>query len=161
MKIYRIIVIVLALILGISFSTFLFFFDTTQTAINDPVTEEYYEFLKANSLKVAKTLDKSVLNDETLTADFYFSQDELIVIVESMKAKITAKIPISNHSLNIEDETIKCQGLAEFENVKYEEENKLQPAWWYILMSIIGGIAVAVLVYLSLFKAWFSSPENQ
>ena len=46
MKIYRIIVIVLALILGISFSAFLIFSPTAQIAINDPVTEEYYEFQK-------------------------------------------------------------------------------------------------------------------
>lgn len=161
MKVYRIIVIVVALILGISFTTLVFFGPNTQAAINEPVTEEYYELLKENALKVAKTLDKNNLNDETLTADFYFSEDELVVTVESMKAKLTAKIPILNHSLNVEDGTIKSQGTADFENVEYEEENQLNPACWYIVMSIAGGAFVVLMVYSLFFEIWFSSKKNK
>lgn len=157
MKFYRIIAIVLALTLGISFGSFLLSGPYAQAAINEPVTEEYYEILKEDAMNVAKTLDKSVLNDEKLTADFYFSEDELIVTVESLKAKITAKIPISNHSLNIEDGKIKSQGIAEFENVYYEEVNQLQPAWYYIFMSIVGSGVVAALAYFALFKMWRKS----
>ena len=77
------------------------------------------------------------------------------------KAKITANIPISNYSLNVEDGIIKFQGTSELENVKYEEENQIQPAWWYIAMSILGGILVAELVYLIFFKACFPSQKRQ
>lgn len=157
MKVYRIIAIVLALILGISYGSYLFSRPYAQAAINEPVTEEYYEMLKENAMNVAKTLDKSVLNDETLTADFYFGEDVLIVTVESLKAKITAKIPISNHSLNIEDGTIKSQGLAEFENVEYEEVNELLPAWYYIVMSIAGGAYVVFMAYIVFYKIWCKS----
>ena len=157
MKIYRIIAIVLAFILGISFGSFLWSSPYAQAAIKEPVTEEYYEMLKGNAMNVAKTLDKSALNDETLTANLYFYEDELIVTVESLKAKITAKIPISNHSLNIEDGTIKTQGIAELENVCYEEVNKLQPAWYYIVMTIAGSAGVTVMAYWVLFKMWRKS----
>lgn len=70
-----------------------------------------------------------------------------MITVESMKAKLTAKIPISNHSLNVEDVTIKSQGTADFENVEYEEENKLKPTWWHIAMSVGVGPMLAIVVY--------------
>lgn len=50
MKVYRIIVIVVAIILGISFTTLLFFGPATQAAIKEPVTEEYYDMLKEKAL---------------------------------------------------------------------------------------------------------------
>lgn len=161
MKVYRIIVIVVAIILGISFTTLLFFGPATQAAIKEPVTEEYYDMLKENALNVAKTLDKNVLSDETLTADFYFNEDELVVTVSSMKAKLTAKIPISNHSLNVEDGTIISKGTVEFENTEYIEKNELNPAWWYIVMSIFGGAFLSGMVYLLFFEAWFSRKKTK
>ena len=157
MKVYRIIVIVVALVLGISFTAVSFSGSLVQVAINEPATEEYYEFLKEKALKVAKMLDKNALNDETLTADFYFNEDELVVTVESITAKLTTKIPISNYSLSVEDGTIKFQGATDFENVEYEEENQLEPAWWYIVMLIFAGALVALLVYLLFYGFWFSS----
>ena len=45
MKVYRIIVIILAIILGVFFAILMFFGPATQAAIYDPVTEEYYEML--------------------------------------------------------------------------------------------------------------------
>lgn len=155
MKVYRIIVIVVAIILGVSFTTSIFLRPDTQAAINEPVTEEYYDLLKENALNVAKTLNKAVITDETLTADFYFSEDELVVTVESIKAKLTAKIPISNHSFNVENGTIISKGTAEFENIEYVEQNQLNPAWYYIVMSIFGGAFIGGLFYLLFFGAWF------
>lgn len=160
MKVYRIIVIVIDIILSISFCIFSFLTPSFQTAIKDPVTEEYYKYLKENTLKVAKTLDTSVLNDETLTADFYFNNDEIVVTVKSIKAKVTAKIPISNQLLNFEDNTIKTQGIAEFENVEYEEEKLLKPVWYYILIAILGSIMVYVCIYIIL-GSWIPSPKKQ
>lgn len=161
MKVYRIIVIVVAIILGISVTTICLFGPATQAAIKDPVTEEYYDMLKENALNVAKTLDKNVITDETLTPDFYFNEDKLVVTVSSMKAKVTAKIPISNHSLNVEDGTIISNGTAEFENIEYVEKNELQPAWFYIAISIVGGAFIAATVYIFFFATWFSSKKHQ
>lgn len=161
MKVYRIIVIVVAIILGISFAILGFCGGAGLVALQEPVTEEYYDMLKENALNVAKTLNKNVISDETLTADFYFSEDELVVTVSSMKAKLTAKIPISNYSLNVENGTIISKGTAEFENIEYVEKNELQPAWWYIVMCIGGGAFMALIVYFIFFEAWFSSKKNQ
>ena len=161
MKIYRTIVIVLAIILGVYCTAFLVSSSTTQAAIKEPVTEEYYNLLKENSLKVAKTLNKSVLSDKTLKADFYFDGEELIVTVESKKAKVTAKIPISNQLLNVEEEILKLQGTVEFENIQYETQNKLEPAWIYIVIAIFAGVFAAVIVYAVFFEAWVQLKKHQ
>lgn len=161
MKIYRRICTVLALIFGISTCTLLFLSPNMYTAINDPVTEEDYELLKENAINLAKTLDKNVINEEALTADFYFNENELVVTVESMKARITANIPISNYSLNVENGTIKSLGTIELENIKYEEESQLQPVWWYIAMSIGLSTLVAMITYNLFFKIWSLSQKRQ
>lgn len=161
MKVYRIIVIIVAIILGISLAILGFLSPSTQAAIKEPVTEEYYDFLKENALNVAKTLDKNVITDETLTADFYFSEDELVVTVSSMKANLTAKIPISNHSLNVEDGTIISKGTAEFENIEYVEENKLNSVWWYIVVIIFVSAGTSYMIYFLFFYTWFPSKKNK
>ena len=161
MKVYRIIVIVISIVLGISMSAHLYLHPLTQAAINDPVTEEYYRMLKENALKIAKTLDESVLNDETLTGNFYFSQDELVITVESIKAKLTAKIPIIHyHLLEIDDSTIKSQVNVDWENIQYEEENQLYPVWFYIIAAIFMGLFVAGGLYYALFENWFPSQNR-
>ena len=161
MKVYRIVVIVVAIVLSVSFSAIVFWSGAGLVAVKEPVTEEYYDMLKENALNVAKTLDKNVISDETLTADFYFSKDELVVAVSSMKAKLTAKIPISNHSLNVEDGTIITKGTAEFENIEYIEKNNLQPAWWYIVMHIAFAGFIAFVIYLLFFETWFSRKKTK
>ena len=161
MKIYRCIVIVLGIILGITFSTIVYFGHNTQMAIYDPVTEEYYDYLKENSLKVAKTLDKNNVSDEILKADIYFDENELVVTVESIKAAVIAKIPITNQVFNIKDETIKSQGLVEFKNLKYETENKLESKWYYILLMIVVFGFTAVMTYFIFYEAWFSPKKRQ
>ena len=154
MKVYRTFVKLLALVLGISFGTFLFFSPFAQAAINEPVTEEYYEMLQGNAMNVARTLDVNVLSDKTLTADFYFGEDELVVTIKSFKAKVIANIPVSNYELNIEDGEFTSRGTVEFEKVEYENVNELLPAWWYIVMAIVASAFVAFLVWTLFFKAW-------
>lgn len=161
MKIYRRIVIAFSIILGIALSTIMYFGSATQMAIHDPVTEEYYHYLKENALKVAKALNRSKVSDETLKADFYFDENELVVTVESIKAAVIAKIPITNQVFNIKDETIKSQGIVEFENVKYETENKLESKWFYILLMIVGFGFTAVMNYFIFYEAWFSPKKRQ
>lgn len=160
MKVYRIIVIFVAILLGIFFTTLLFFEGNGIVSINEPVTERDYEVLKENALNVVKTLDTNVLSDEKLTADFYFNQDELVVTVSSMKAEITAKVPISNYSENVEDGTSISSGTAEIEKIEYVKENKLQPVWWYIVISIAGGVFLSAMVYIFFFEFWFSSKKR-
>lgn len=156
MKVYRSIVIILAIILGLGSSIWAFFSPNTQMAINDKVTEEDYELLKEDALKVAKTLDKNVLNDETLTADFYFDENKLVVTVESKKAKIIAEFPITKQVMNIEDGIIQIQENIEVEHVEYAKASKLLDAWLYIVLVIFVGAFVGVAVYFFLYASWFS-----
>ena len=48
MKVYRIIVIAVAIILGLFFSITILFTPNIQATIKEPVTEEYYDMLKEN-----------------------------------------------------------------------------------------------------------------
>lgn len=161
MKIYRTVVMVVAIILGISFCILGLLGPGTQMAINDPVTEEDYELLRTNALEVAKTLDKNALNDKTLTADFYFETEKLVVTVGSSKASVTAKIPVLKQSLQLEDETIVAKGTVEFEKVEFVETSKLQPVWWYIMISITGGLFVTVMVNILCYKLWIPIKKHK
>jgi len=154
MKIYRFVVIILAVLLGMAFGLWLLFMPNPQAALKDPVTEEYYEMLQKNAMDVARTLDVKVLTDKTLTADFYYKDNELVVTVKSYKAKVVANIPVSNYELSIKDEEFTSHGIIEFEKVEFEKTNELEPAWWYMLMSIFGGGVVAFAVWGVFYKAW-------
>ena len=154
MKVYRAIVIVLAILLGISFALWLISMPNPQTAIKAPVTEEYYEMLQKYSMDVARTLDVEVVNDKTLTADFSYNKNELVVTVKSLKATVIAHIPISNNEFNIDKGEVIIHGIAEFEKVEFEKVNNLQPAWWYMVMSIFAGALVIFAVWTLFYKAW-------
>ena len=132
MKVYRTIVIVIAILASISFFAFGLFAPCTQVAIHNPPTKEYYDQLKEEAMKVAKKLDRNALTDETLTA----------------------KIPMSTASYNIEDDSIIFKGICEFENVKYEGKNLIDPAWYYILLAIFGALFSGIMIYLLLLKVW-------
>ena len=160
MKVARTLVTILALTLGFYFATYLVSSPAAQTAIKEPVTEEYYEMLKENAMNVARTMDVNAVNDEAITADFYFYKDELVVTVEAFKAKVTAMIPISSYSLDVEEKTINFKGTAEFENVKYIEKNELQPAWWYIMMAIAGGVLLGLIVHTCIISIWFPTKKE-
>ncbi len=152
MKNQRIIAIVIAILVGTFVFAFLFFASpAAQTAIHNPPTEEHYELLKEEALRVAKTLDKNYLTDETLTANLYFSEDELVVIVESVQAKLTARIPIENYSLSAENNTIKFKAICEFENVEYEKKDLVESVWFYFALSIAMGLLIGYLVCMLLF----------
>ena len=154
MKIYRKIIIALAIILGIFTTNFILHGPAPQEAFNDPVTEEDYEFLKENALEVARTLDKSAVNDETLEAEIDFYADELVIKVVSTRAQLISKIPISNHLLKGENGTIQIQGTLEFGNVEYVKVSKLFPAEFYIGLAIFGGASIAGAIYMVFFQFW-------
>lgn len=155
MKVYRIVVIAVAIILGLFFAITILFTPNIQATIKEPVTEEYYDMLKENIVNVAKTLDKTVVSDETLTADFYFTQNELVVTVSSFKASLTGRIPISAPLVNVDNGKIIFNGIAEFENVEYVVQKELQPIR-YIVMAVMGGIFLSGMLYILFYEAWFA-----
>lgn len=153
-EIYRAIVTVLAILSGISVGLWLIFMPAAQTAIKDPVTEEYFEMLQNTAMDVARTLDVEIVTDETLTADFSYKENEIVVTIKSFKATVIAHIPISNNEFNIEEGEVVIHGIAEFEKVEFENAINLQPAWWYMVESIIVGALVAFAVWEIFFKLW-------
>ena len=154
MKVYRKFVIVLALVVGLFYCGWLISSPTAQTAIRDPVTEEYYEMLEKYAMNVARTLDVEVLTDETVTANYYYSGNVIVVTVESFKAKVIAYIPVSNYEINIENGEFTSYGIAEFEKVEFAKSSDLNPAWWYVVMAIAGGAFLAFAVWAFLYKTW-------
>lgn len=154
MKVYRIIVIAVAIILGLFVTLTILFTPNIQATIKEPVTEEYYDMLKENIVNVAKTLDKTVVSDETLTADFYFTQNELVVTVSSFKASLTGRIPISAPLVNVENGKIIFNGIAEYENVEYVVQKELEPIR-YIVLAVLAGIFVSGITYIMLYEVWF------
>lgn len=149
MKVYRIIVIVLAIVLGISVSTLLFLHPDTQVP-----TEAHYEHLQENALQVAKTLDTNVVNDENLTAQLSFNEKQLSVTVRARKATVTAWVPISNYVLEIENGTMKFQGTLNYEEIQYTKLNHNPPQWFCIIMCIATGGVVGLSVYYIFFGVW-------
>lgn len=112
--------------------------------ITFPVTEEYYNQLEKNALKVAKTLDKNIIEDETLTADWTLNDKELVVTVESIRVKLIAKIPVS---IKVLDKSLNLNETIHLENVEYEKIDKMMNSpWLYIMATIIEGIMMFIVV---------------
>lgn len=154
MEIYRIVVIVVAILVGISVALWLISMPSAQTAIKTPVTEEYFEMLQNTAMDVARTLDVGVVTDKTLTANFSYHENELVVTVESLKATVIAHIPILNNEINIEDGEVVIHGIVEFEKVEFENASNLESAWWYLVMSIFAGLLITFVVWTVFYKVW-------
>ena len=154
MEIYRIVVIVVAILVGISVALWLISMPSAQTAIKTPVTEEYFEMLQNTAMDVARTLDVGGVTDKTLTANFSYHENELVVTVKSFKATVIAHIPILNNESNIEEDEIVIHGKAEFEKVEFENASNLKPAWCIITIAIGMSIFVAYVVWTMFYKAW-------
>ena len=153
-EIYRAIVTVLAILCGIFVALWLNSMPAAQTAIQAPVTEEYFEMLQNTAMDVARTLDVEVVTDKTLTADFSYNETELVVTIKSFKAKVIASIPVSNCELNIENGEFTSHGIAEFEKVEFENVSNLKPAWCYMVISIFAGALATSVIWNVFFKIW-------
>lgn len=151
---YQKIVIAIAIVLG-SFCTILLLNSRdVQMSFNNPTTEEDYMLMEANAMEVARTLDKNSLSDETLSVDFSFNETELTVEVKSIKAKVIARIPILLKHFNIKNETIEYSANLDFENVEYERENLLYPAFYYLFLSVTCGFIIGFTIWSVLYYFW-------
>lgn len=126
MNIYRIIIIVFSVIVGITACVFGFSSEKAQLALNDPLTEEHVDFLKEISLEIAKTMDDERAKENDLDSTMYYSKDHLFVVVESNKTKITAKFPVSSQEIKLENGTVFIQGIPEIDKIKIEQEDKIK-----------------------------------
>lgn len=155
MKPYKIFAIVLAAVFGILSAVWMLFLPEPQAAFKEPVTEEYYEILQKNAMEVAKTLNVDVLTDESLTAEFYYNDKELVVTVKSFKATVIAHLPLSGYDISIEDEELTFYGTVDFEKIDFEKSNELEPVWYYILLAIMVGCLIALVTYVIVYQIWY------
>lgn len=150
MGIYQKIVIIIAIILGIFSTIFVLSSDVAQMAFNNPTTEEDYVFLEETAIKLIKNHSGNILTGK----EFSFGEGELTISANSEKASVDAIIPIVSQELDVKGEAIEYSAMLDFENVKYERENLLRPAYSYILLSIVEGLLSATLVYCTFYLFW-------
>ena len=147
MKIYRNIVIIVSIAVGFLFSMWLFnVADFMECASNYPVTEEHYDMLKENAIKVAKTLDNNAIEGEGISATHKIDNDMISVQVNSKIATVKAKIPIS---IQLEKgENIKINSEIKYEDVKWEKTSNIYPKWFYILLLLFMSLVIAWAIYM-------------
>lgn len=116
-------------------------------AINEPTTAEHFEMLEKNAVMLAETLDHNILEDQALTGDICFEAEYLIVTVKSVKAKVTAKIPIAYSEYGMNNGIFRLQGSLELKNAEYERTNELMPAWHYIVVALFLCALLSVCIY--------------
>ena len=158
---YQKIVIAIAIVLGCFCTVLMLNSSAVQMSLNNPTTEEDYVLLEENAMEVARTLDRNVLSDETLSVDFSFNETRLIVEVKSIKAKIIAKIPVLQKQFSIKDEVIEYSANLDFENVEYERENLLYPAIYYLYLSVTYGFVLGFMIWSVLYYFWKDFKKKQ
>jgi len=144
-KIYRIIIILFSVIVGIAACVFCFFSEKAQLALNDPLTQEHIDFLKEISLEIAKTMDDESAKENDLKSTKYYSKEHVFVVVESNKTKITAKFPISNQEIKLENGSVFIKGSPQIEKIQFEQEDKIMTKG-NCIFSILG---IGVLIGLT------------
>lgn len=149
-KIYRIIIILFSVIVGITACIFCFFSEKAQLALNDPLTQEHIDFLKEITLEIAKTMDDDRAKENDLDSIMYYSKDHVFVVVESNKTKITAKLPISNQEIKLENGKVFIQGIPEIDKIQFEQKDKIKTKEKCIF-SILGmGVLVSLITAVCL-----------
>lgn len=109
------------------------------------VSQTEYSNLKRNAIEVAKKLDVKALDDMSLESNYYLIGNELVVEVESMRAKVVAKSHLSDNII----EDIKkgnCKGISTLANVQYVETSKMITIPYCIFISMSLAIICTVVV---------------
>lgn len=146
MKIYRIIIIVLSVLVGISSVWFLVLDLPEQTAaFTDTITEKDYQILKDYALETVKNSDTELNKDIDVTMQI--SAESLIVDVNTSLYGVKAVFPISNFTWEMKDGSVKYDGTIDYNNVTYSEHTEVESKWFYLMMDIFGIGVFAVPPY--------------
>ena len=131
-KIYRIIVLVISIFVGLSVLVYMINSPSVKIAFYDQVTEEDYQYLKDWTLKVAKTLDTTIV-EENIRAYKTFDNQNLYITCEliqfnTVKCKVIATFPmLVDDKMLIKNDNIQITGKIDFEGVTYQEEETIKP----------------------------------
>lgn len=163
MKKWRNIVIVISVIMGIAMTVGMFLTTVNyKIAINDPVTEEDYNYLEECALKIAKTANTKVIKDENIIASMNFDEEFLYVKVVLMqynaeKCRIDAKYPITfDENIKIENADIQIKGSIDYQNAIYTKRTNIMNPIRYICLFVLEGSLVGVFIFF----LFYCIPKN-
>lgn len=152
MKKYRILVIVLSAIIGISVAVIANLNSTcAMAAYTNSITEEDYQVLKDYSLEIAKNSDMA-LNNKDIDVTMKLNAETLIMDINTTLYGAEAIFPISNLTCRTEDGIMKYDMVIDYDNVTYSEHTEVQSALLYIALSIVIIGAVAWIIYFLLYE---------
>ena len=147
MKIYRNIVIVLSIMLGIVSAVLMTLSNPLAIeSFKDSITSESYQNLKDYAFEIASNSDAKPKED--IIASMHLTNEFLIVDVDTSMYGIEAIFPISRYDEKIKDGIIKFEGKIDYNNVTYSEHTDVKPSWLYIYAGILMAVATAALLYL-------------
>lgn len=170
MEIYRRITVVIACIVAIICMVCLWNIeDITGQAKLYPISEEVFSNLEQKALNVAKTFDVNQSKIE-------YTNNELIVVVDSDNAKVKAKIPVSIELQGIEEDNLNLSATLNYNETTYERTSEVKPLWQWVLLysamtallaftlwaffEAIGIIVSGIFYFFKLFKLLFSKKND-
>lgn len=152
MKIYKITVIVLSVIIGISVAVFMNLVSpVTIPAYTNSITEEDYQELKNYALEVANNSDIG-LNNKDIDVTIELDAETLKMDINKDIYGVEAIFPISDLTWKTEDGIMKYDMVIDYDNVTYSEHTDVQPAFFYITISIFLAGVLAVPMYFLLYS---------
>lgn len=151
MKIYKITVIVLSVIIGISVAVFMNLFSPlTIPAYTNSITEEDYQELKNYALEVANNSDIG-LNNKDIDVTIELDAETLKMDINKDIYGVEAIFPISNLAWKTEDGIMKYDMVIDYDNVAFSEHTDVKPAFFYIILSIFTVVTCAAPMYFLLY----------
>ena len=152
MKIYRTIVIVLSVIIGIAAAVLLILSSPVIIpSFTGSITSESYQILKDYAFEIA-SFDTEPREDIVVTKNL--TKESLVVDVDASIYGVEAIFPISNFEVRIENGIIQYEVVIDYNNVTYLEHIDVEPPLFYILISIViaflWGVLFWFLIYYSI-----------
>ena len=153
MKIYKRIIVVLAIVLS---TMLIHLLDCNipqiQIAFFNPIQQT--EFVELRKYANRSVLSNELEEIEDIVIEKRIENDSIFVTVENTKRFITldATYPIKNYETNTESNNIDIQGTVDFENAVYETKSKVYKPVVYIIVDIAVFAYAAWLIYTFLYS---------
>ncbi len=152
MKIYRIIVIILSIAVGIGSNVWVYLTSpVVKPTITGAITSESYQTLKDYAFEFATNGDTEPREGIIVTSNF--TEETLTIKVDEEIYGIEAIFPISKFERKIENGILSYVAIIDYNNVTYLEHTVIESPYKYIITMIALAIMSAILVYMVLYVA--------
>ena len=147
MKVYKIVILVLAFFISATVGVLLFSSPVCIAAFSgySPTSEEY-QTLKDYAFEIASNSDTQL--DEHMDVTKSFNERALTIHVKTDSYGVKATFPISNWNEKIENGIISDSGTIIYDGVTYSEENYVKNPLVYLWACFTAAVAVMGLIYL-------------